>query len=162
MDIRPATHADVDRLIERLEHPAAQHHVRGRWDRQERGDGLYLIAHRDGEIVGQTMILRESTYAEVRAAENPAEINGLDAYVKNQGVGTALVHAAEAVAIEWSRRTIGLAVGLDNPGARRLYERLGYELWSGPRVIDHWTEQAADGTVVRSHTDECDYLLKPL
>jgi ribosomal protein S18 acetylase RimI-like enzyme len=163
MDIRPATSADVDRLIALLaEHPASQHHIRGRWDTQQRGEGLYLIAHRDGEILGQTMILRESKYAEVRAAEGAAEINGLHAYVQNQGVGTALIRASEAVAADWTRPAIGMGVGHDNPSARRLYERLGYQLWGGPPVTDSWTEQNADGTVVRTHNDLCDYLIKVL
>ena len=75
MDIRPATTADIDRLItSSAEHSAAQHHIRGRWETQQRDEGLYLIAHLDGEIAGQTIILRESKYAEVRAAEDPAEI----------------------------------------------------------------------------------------
>ena len=163
MDITPASRADVDELIAvRADSPAGQHHIRGRWDAQERGDGVYLVARRDGEIVGQTMLLRQSRYAEVRAAGDPAEINGLDAYVQNQGVGTALIRAAEAIAADWNRSTIGMAIGRDNPGARRLYERLGYQPWSGPPVTDHWTEQDADGVVVRSHAELCDYLLKPL
>jgi ribosomal protein S18 acetylase RimI-like enzyme len=163
MEIRPATAADVDRLIASFaEHPGSQHHVRGRWDTQRNGDGLYLIAHRDEEIVGQTMILRASKYAEVRAAQDPAEINGLHAYVQNQGVGTALIRACEQVATEWTRAAIGLGVGHDNPNARRLYEHLGYQLWSGPPVTDTWTEQDATGTVVRTHNDLCDYLVKAL
>jgi GNAT superfamily N-acetyltransferase len=163
MDIRPATSADVDRLIASLaEYPASQHHIRGRWDTQQSGEGVYLIAHSDGEILGQTMVLRESKYAEVRAAEAAAEINGLHAYVQKQGVGTALIRAAEAVATEWTRPAIGMGVGYDNPGARRLYERLGYHLWDGPPVTDSWTEQDADGTVVRTHNDPCDYLIKTL
>lgn len=163
MDIRPATQDDVARLIASLaEHPAAQHHIRARWETQERGEGLYLLAHRDGELVGHTLLLRESKYAEVRAAESPAEINALHAFVRNQGIGTAIIGAAEAIAAEWNRPAIGLGVAPDNPAARRLYERLGYHLWSGPRVIDEWTEQAADGTVVQAHADECDYLLKSL
>lgn len=163
MDIRPATQADIDRLVASLkEQPAGQHHIRGRWDTQQSGEGLYLIAHSDGEIVGQTVVLRESKYAEVRAAEAPAEINGLHAYVQGQGVGTALIAAAEAAAAEWNRPAIGMGVGLDNPDARRLYERLGYHLWDGPPVTDTWTEQDADGTVVRTHNDLCDYLIKTL
>ncbi|WP_328998962.1 GNAT family N-acetyltransferase [Kribbella sp. NBC_00709] len=161
MEIRPATRSDVDELIESFaEAPAAQYHVRGRWDVQQRDDGLFLLARRDGDIVGQTMILRASKYDEVQAAADPAEINGLHAFVRGEGVGTALIRAAEAVAGDWGRPAIGLGVSPDNPAARRLYERLGYELWSGPRVIDRWTEQAADGTVVRTYADECDYLLK--
>jgi GNAT superfamily N-acetyltransferase len=161
MDIRPATQADVDQLIA-LAQPAAQHHHRARWQTQQRGDGLYLLAHRDGEVVGHTMLFKHSTYAEVRAAHDPVEINALHAYVPNQGVGTAIIRATEAIATSWSRPVIGLAVGLDNPGARRLYERLGYQPWDGATVIDTWTEQDAEGNIVRSHADPCDYLLKPL
>ncbi|MFF0340788.1 GNAT family N-acetyltransferase [Kribbella sp. NPDC004875] len=161
MDIRPATRSDVDTLIESLAGaPAAQHHIRNRWAVQQRDEGLFLLARRDGELVGQTMVLRRSKYDELRAAADPAEINALHAFVRGQGVGTALIREAEAIAAEWGRAAIGMGVGADNPAARRLYERLGYELWSGPRVIDRWTEQAADGTVVHSHADECDYLLK--
>ncbi|ONI69608.1 hypothetical protein BWI15_23905 [Kribbella sp. ALI-6-A] len=163
MRIRPATLADVERLIDGFaDNPVVLHHTRERWATQERGDGLFLLAHRAGEIVGHSMVLRQSKYAEVRADVDPAEINGLHAYAPNQGVGTALIAAAEAVAVEWARPVIGLGVGPDNPGARRLYERLGYRRWSGPRVIDIWTEKAADGAIVRSHADPCDYLIKRL
>ncbi|MGW1341551.1 N-acetyltransferase family protein [Kribbella sp. NPDC002412] len=162
MDIRPATQADVDGLIAPAE-PAAQHHLRERWATQQRGDGLFLLAHRDGAVVGHTMLFRESKYDEVRAAHDVAEINALHAYVQGQGIGTAIIRAAEAIAAgEWSRPAIGLAVGAGNPGARRLYERLGYQLWKGDQVIDRWTEKDADGNVVHAHADPCDYLLKPL
>jgi ribosomal protein S18 acetylase RimI-like enzyme len=160
--IEPATRADIDRMIgARDGEPAAQHHIRARWEVQQSGEGVYLIAWRDGEIVGQTMLLRRSKYDEVHADADPAEINALHAYVRRQGIGTAIIRAAEEIAAgEWDRSAIGLAVGLDNDRARALYERLGYEPWSGPRVVDHWTEQAADGTVVRTHSDSCQYLLK--
>ncbi len=161
MDIRPATRAEVDRLIAAAE-PAAQHHLRERWGTQERGDGLFLLAHRDGEIVGHTMLLNHSKYAEIRAAHDPVEINALHAYVPNQGIGTAIIRTTEMIAADWSRPTIGLAVEPDNPGARRLYERLGYQPCDGVQVLDTWTEQDAEGNVVRSHADPCDYLLKRL
>lgn len=45
---------------------------------------------------------------------------------RGQGIGTALVAAAE----EWTRARghtrLSMGVAVDNPGARRLYERLGY------------------------------------
>ncbi len=162
MDITPATQAEVDRLIAPAE-PAARHHLRERWDLQQRGEGLFLLARRDGEIVGHTMLLSQSKYAAVRAAADPAEINALHAYVQGQGIGTAIIRAAEEIAAgNWSRSSIGLAVGADNPGARKLYERLGYDLLDGPPVVDIWTEQDAEGNIVRSHADPCDYLLKKL
>jgi GNAT superfamily N-acetyltransferase len=161
MHIRPATREEVDQLIAQAE-PAAQHHLRERWGTQQRGEGVFLLARRDDEIVGHTMLLNQSKYAEIRAAHDPVEINGLHAYVPNQGIGTAIIRATEAIAAEWSRPTIGLAVGRDNPGARRLYERLGYQQCDGVQVLDTWTEQDAEGNIVRSHADPCEYLLKKL
>ncbi|TDD48469.1 GNAT family N-acetyltransferase [Kribbella antibiotica] len=161
MDISPATRADIDRLVALLGgEPAAQHHVLARWQLQQSGDATYLLARRNGAIVGQTMLLRHSKYPEV--SEDPAEINALHAFIQHEGIGTALVLAAEALAGDWGRSWIGLGVEPVNDGARRLYERLGYQLRPGPRVIDRWTEQDVDGTVLRAHADECDYLLKPL
>ncbi|WP_433168405.1 N-acetyltransferase family protein [Kribbella sp. CA-247076] len=161
MDIRPATQADLERLIASAE-PASQHHLRERWETQHRGDGLFLLAHRDGEVVGHTMLFSRSKYAEVRAAHDVAEINALHAYVPGQGVGTAIIRAAEAIAVDWAKPAIGLAVEADNAGARRLYDRLGYRPWDGADVVDTWTEKDAEGNVVRSHADPCTYLLKPL
>ncbi|MFF0268818.1 GNAT family N-acetyltransferase [Kribbella sp. NPDC004536] len=163
MEIAPATRDDVERMIAELDgYPAAQYHVRDRWDVQQRDEGVQLVAVEGAEIVGRTMVLRRSKYDEVRADADPVEINALHAFVRGKGVGTALIRAAEAVAVEWERTAIGMGVEPDNSRARGLYERLGYVLWSGPRVVDRWTEQAADGTVVRRHADECDYLLKRL
>ena len=45
---------------------------------------------------------------------------------RRQGIGTSLVHAAEALAVERGYRAAELGVEDSNPGARRLYERLGY------------------------------------
>ncbi|HEU4949003.1 MAG TPA: hypothetical protein VFT31_17780 [Kribbella sp.] len=51
---------------------------------------------------------------------------------------------------------------MDNPRARRLYERLGYVRWTGGQVLDEWTEQNEDGSIIRTHRDSCDYFLKPM
>jgi GNAT superfamily N-acetyltransferase len=161
MDIKPATRADVDRLTARAA-PASQHHLRDRWETQQRGDGLFLLAHRDGEVVGHALLLRQSKYAEVRAVHDAAEINALHADVQGQGIGTAIIRAAEVIAADWAKPAIGLAVAADNVGARRLYERLGYRQWDGAEVTDTWTEQDAEGNIVHSHADSCDYLFKPL
>jgi ribosomal protein S18 acetylase RimI-like enzyme len=72
------------------------------------------------------MLLRHSKYDEVRADVDPAEINALHAYVQRQGIGTAIIRVAEAIAEQdWRRSAIGLGVGLDNDPARTLYDRLG-------------------------------------
>jgi ribosomal protein S18 acetylase RimI-like enzyme len=46
--------------------------------------------------------------------------------LRSRGIGTSLVDAAEALAVERGYRTAELGVEDSNPGARPLYERLGY------------------------------------
>lgn len=162
MDIRPATRDAVDRLLVVDDHLGRRDQLLQRWELQDSGEDLFLLASRDGEFIGHTMLLRRSKYPAVQAAYAPAEINGLHAYVQGQGIGTAILSAAEEYAQHWGLEQIGLAVGPDNVGARRLYERLGYQEWTAGQVIDEWTEKDADGNVIEEHRDPCDYLLKPL
>ena len=162
LDIRPAEQDEIDRIIAAEESPASREHHRERWARQIHGDGVYLLARQNGEVVGHSMLFRRSKYSEVQAGPDPAEINALYASEQGRGIGTAIIAAAEDLATEWGCSMIGLAVGLDNAGARRLYERLGYQAWDGPQVIDRWTEKDADGSVLVTHRDPCVYLLKPL
>ena len=53
--------------------------------------------------------------------------------LQGRGIGTALLRAGEATACELGYRRVALGVGLDNPDARRLYERLGYADWATAR-----------------------------
>lgn len=41
-----------------------------------------------------------------------------------------------------------LCVGVDNPDARRLYERLGYAEWGHGGVVGTWVERDHDGPPV--------------
>ena len=55
---------------------------------------------------------------------------------------------------------MGIGVEVTNTGARRLYERLGYEPWGD--VIDEWNEVDSEGNVTVIHHDPCVYLVKTL
>jgi hypothetical protein len=46
-----------------------------------------------------------------------------------------LICAAEDIARQLGHEQIALGVGLDNPKARRLYERLGYADWGHGTVV---------------------------
>jgi ribosomal protein S18 acetylase RimI-like enzyme len=50
---------------------------------------------------------------------------GVSASWRGRGVGTALVAAAVMIWLAAGVREAGLTVASDNPGARRVYERLG-------------------------------------
>jgi ribosomal protein S18 acetylase RimI-like enzyme len=56
---------------------------------------------------------------------------------RGQGVGSRLIEVCESEALRRGFSIIGLAVGLENPNARRLYERLGYSSLGEP-YTDHW------------------------
>lgn len=89
-------------------------------------------------------------------------MNALEARPQGQGIGTATIGAAENEAARRGASVVGLAVEVDNDGARRLYERLGYVQWGHGLVIDRWTERDDRGEVVREHADECFYFTKRL
>jgi ribosomal protein S18 acetylase RimI-like enzyme len=48
--------------------------------------------------------------------------------VRNRGIGTRLIEEAELLLRRRGCRRAVISVGKDNPGARRLYERLGYRV----------------------------------
>lgn len=52
---------------------------------------------------------------------------GLTVYeYRRQGVATAIIQEAERLGKEKGCTCIGLEVGINNPKAKRLYEKLGY------------------------------------
>jgi RimJ/RimL family protein N-acetyltransferase len=147
IDVRPATAADVERLVAR--DPAGARYEHERFAAQERGEGLLLIAWDGEEIRGRVRFRFFSKYVEVldELGEFP-EINALDAWPTGTGVGTRIIAACEAIAAERGDKMVGIGVVVENTAARRLYERLGYEYWGD--VIDEW-----DG-----HKDPAVYLVK--
>jgi len=65
---------------------------------------------------------------EARANEGAAVLAAasVSPAIRNRGIGTELMRAAEVFAYDRGCRAIVLGVEDSNPGARRLYERLGY------------------------------------
>lgn len=130
---------------------------------QQRHEATYLIAWRADRLCGRVTLLHHSKYEEVRQflGDFP-EMNALEAVPQNEGIGTALVETAERHARRLGARRVGLAVEHDNPGARRLYERLGYQAWDNGDVVDRWTERDDCGELIQEHADDCAYLIKDL
>jgi len=76
---------------------------------------------------------------------------------QNQGIGTALIAAAEDEARARGHQTACIGVGVANHDALRLYERLGYVDWENGTVRISWV--AEDGT---PESDEVHMLVKLL
>ena len=143
VQIRPASDAELATLVAVL---GERHWFTDRLARQQRGGGVLLVAWLDGRPVGEVFLECEpAKEPEVRRhlprgprldhLEVPGPFQG-------RGIGTALIGAAEATARQLGYEQIALGVGLDNPKARRLYERLGKPDWGHGPVV---------GTCVRVH-----------
>jgi len=87
--------------------------------RLHQGDGSYLVAWEDGEPVGHLHL----------AMTEPPELQDLEVrdVARGRGIATALIAEAESRCAERGWERVRVAVSVDNPRARRLYERLGYE-----------------------------------
>lgn len=133
------------------------------WALQERDEALYLLAWRDGACVGNVTLLFRSRYDDVRRTLGDfPELNGLGTRRRGEGIGTALIREAERLAQQRGATQVGLAVTLDNPRARGLYERLGYRDWGHGGIVDRWTEYDERGNPLTDHADDCNYLTRLL
>jgi GNAT superfamily N-acetyltransferase len=133
--------------------------------RQEAGGGVLLVAWLDGWPVGDVFLNSgPADDPEVRR-----HLPGVPTLVhlevvgrlQRRGIGTALVRAGEDTVRRLGHDRIALGVGLDNPGARRLYERLGYTDWGHGQTVTSWREQRPGGAPV-TVTETIDMLVKRL
>lgn len=121
-----------------------------RFERQQRGLGTYLLAWSDGVVVGTGEVRWDGCAAPEVAHRFPGcpELSALGVWppeVRGQGIGTAILLAAEALARRRGHERIGLGVEDGNEAAARLYLRLGY-LETGCRYLDRYHYVLADGS----------------
>jgi GNAT superfamily N-acetyltransferase len=149
VEVRPGSDADFATLVAVL---GERHWFTDRLARQQRGGGVVLVAWLEGRPVGEVFLeCAPANEPEVRRhlpgvprldhLEVPGPLWG-------QGIGTALIGAAEDTARQLGHERIALGVGLDNPKARRLYGRLGYADWGHGTVVGTWVEHPDDGPPV--------------
>lgn len=93
------------------------------------GVGTVLVAVAgDGRIVGTVMLQMSQQAAEIVTGPEEAEIRALavDPGVRGQGIGQALLRAAQDRAVGHGRRHLVLLTQPEMAAARRLYERAGF------------------------------------
>jgi ribosomal protein S18 acetylase RimI-like enzyme len=86
-------------------------------------DADFMVIERDGRLCGRYYLRRT-------APEHLVVDISLLADCRGQGLGAALIRATQAEA-QALGRGVGLHVVRDNAGARRLYERLGFQACDG-------------------------------
>ncbi|MBF4630727.1 GNAT family N-acetyltransferase [Clavibacter michiganensis subsp. phaseoli] len=114
IEVRALAASEVGRL-ERDE-PPGRGFARAMWALQEAGGSTLLVAWDGDRPVGAGQLDLRGDVPELRNLQ-------VDAAERGRGIGTAIVRAAEE-RVAPGRLAVG--VGLDNPRARALYERLGY------------------------------------
>ena len=129
------------------------------------GTSSYLIAWIEARPVGHAEIRWNGcTSAEVRKRyPGCPEISALDVWpagMRSRGIGTALIAAAERLALARKIREIGLGVADGNSRAAALYLRLGFA-----EVDCHYSNsfEIVKSTGARETVDErCRFLVKHL
>jgi GNAT superfamily N-acetyltransferase len=162
LEIRRASDDDLATLVAKL---GERHWFADRLARQQRGGGVLLVAWLEDRPVGEVFLECEpANEPEVRRhLPDVPQLDHLEVPgpFQGRGIGTALVRAAEDTARQFGHEQLALGVGLDNPKARRLYERLGYVDWGHGTVVGTWVEYPDDGPPV-TLSEVCDMLIKRL
>lgn len=154
--VRPATRDDLPGLEW---YGFFTHHrsiIEEAYARQERGENLMLLAVANGFPVGQAWV-----DLAVRADEGVGVLWAVRVYpfLQGMGVGSCLMTAAETALRSRGFAWAEIGVEKDNPGARRLYERHGYQLHR--ELVEEFTYRRPDGSEGRETADQW-MLRKPL
>lgn len=93
------------------------------FDRHRAGEVVYLVADLRGRPVGHLGV----DFVRVREAAHLWQFGVLPA-LQSHGIGSAMVAEAERCAAARGFRIVEIGAEMDNPRARALYERLGYDV----------------------------------
>jgi len=113
------------------------------YEDQLAGRRLMLLADVNGWPIGQIFVQLESLDDSLVSLGRRGYLYSLRVmeHLQRCGIGTALIHEAESILSSEGYGSVSIAAAKENPGARRLYERLGYRVfmedsgrWS---YIDH-------------------------
>jgi GNAT superfamily N-acetyltransferase len=131
------------------------HYFADRLARQAAGHGVVLLALDRGHVVGDVYVwLSPADEPELRRhLPGVPLLNHLEVLPARQsrGIGTRIIAAAERTVYDLAYRRLALGVGIDNPRARKLYERLGYVDWGNGTVDTSYDVHRDDGRVDTFH-----------
>ena len=134
--IKPAEASQLEVLEQEFSPDTLSKPHHKRYEVQQRGEGVYLIAWHGHTPVGHFLLrwsgpddARVMKYIDVKHSAF-LEAGATRVAYRRKGVATALIREAERVA-----RAKG---STDNPEAKRLYEHLGYDDWGRGEFLISW------------------------
>jgi ribosomal protein S18 acetylase RimI-like enzyme len=158
---RPARRDDLPKLEWYGEYTHFRRVFAKAYEDQGQGKRLMLLACANHWPIGQVFIQLVNTDDIFAFGNKRAYLYSLrvmDAF-RGQGLGTALMTEAERVLHDRNYTTASIAAAKDNPGARRLYERLGFEVVA--EDAGHWNYVDHEGRT-RHVVEPCWLLEKQL
>jgi GNAT superfamily N-acetyltransferase len=148
--VRPIVPGDIESLAYHVKPKPLLHETRAQLQRD--GRAVYLVALDDEMAVGHAFLKLPPLGDEHPRLPDVPEVE--DLYVvagrRSRGIGGRLLAEAERAATDRGYRRVGLAVGIENAGAQRLYARAGYD---DTGLGEFWIEGAHE---------VCRYLVKEL
>jgi GNAT superfamily N-acetyltransferase len=141
--------------------------LRDRLQRQAEHRGeLWLAIHR-GEMVGHVFLWLDAAEEEILREGLVGVPLIMNLWVRRdhrrEGIGTALVSAAEHRLLQLGHSQVALGVAPENTNAIQLYRQLTYEPWaSGTEIRTRRLEFGSNGEVVAEHPDICAIYVKTL
>jgi GNAT superfamily N-acetyltransferase len=130
LTIRQMQESDIEKVHNTF---AVWHKPREKYQKyfaeQQQGTRVVLVALHIERIVGYVTIIWESEYLPFKTQGIPeiVDLNVITEF-QDQGIGTALIHAAERAAVQHSKTMIGISAeqSLAYVSANRLYSRLRF------------------------------------
>ena len=139
--IRLTQLGDIVELAAVLKPEVSLTQVDQRWQEHQSGYREMLIAELDGQVVGTVSIGGHGHQLPDSLRMFPLDVG---TKFRRRGVGTALVEAVEEIARRQELQTINLEVGVENDGALRMYEQLGYLRLGNPEIV-RWCSLSDNG-----------------
>ncbi len=98
----------------------------------KRGNRVLLVAEVEGEIIGQIFIYFRPSWSRHFPGEQAGYLHSfrVKPQFRKQGIGTSLVHHAESILLNRAYHRSIISVAKDNHDAVRLYQSLGYSIFT--------------------------------
>lgn len=143
VDIRPAVEDDLPALERHLGRGYPTKH-RTRFALQAAGKAVYLVAWYGNIPIGHVLVEWEGAHEEPLASALRGCPILSDLYIveplQSRGIGSRLLDAAEDLAQHNGAHQLALGVAIDNPRARSLYQRRGYQDSGIGEYTSRWQE----------------------
>lgn len=144
MIIRCVREGDVESLAGSLRLDVSTAQVKRRFEESQLGYRTMLVAELNGCAVG-TVSMGGGRFQRPGSLRMFALDVGIE--FRGCGIGTALIRAVEAVAVDMGTSEVNLEVSVENEDAIRLYERLGFHRLP-EQATDRWEQLRDDGSTM--------------